>query len=798
MLFRSLLTLFAVLLVNLSSSLGQDLASYRIYEALPGERLSVQVESAEYPTVIRTAKNGSVAKYKFNFEEQYRIRYQSHEDFHGLDTVIVLAFQQVTASTRRPQLEGLVVQVKSVIAEDDYYLQPEGRSAMILDVMANDRSSSESWISDIVYVSSGAATISDDQTQIRWSSGDDPVAYVIYRICNGVECAEARVKIKRDQDRPSADEIFIDAHKNDVVTFQVPTAFVPPASHSINGTLRQVRTGVWEFDPDEAFVGKDVARFYQIYEGNLINFVVNLRYSDPSDENGWCADDVFYTELENELIFSVVENDVFGNVSQILSSDLEGSLSAIANGTYRFKPNPGFNGQTSFDYVSCKDYRCDTATVTLVVHNYPPLKDEWHLIGDKNLSLDLPYDVPIDQFEFKIDQSPQHGSLSLDSDGQSLLYVPLDDFVGFDFALIQYCTDNAGSSNCEPLAIYFEIQDRARLDNCYEQCVYPGDLNDDGIVTVSDVLPLGINLGTSGTARADRSITDWYGRASSPWIGDIPVGAQNLNSVDADGNGAIEVDDLEAMTLHYGKAHRLVPTPPPLVADVPIRLELTDPALVAGEEAVIDVFVGSASHEVQDMLGFNFSAIINGQVVDSSSLRFDIVPGGLVGTEDGILAYSYSPLDGQLDVGFSKFDGREIEGHGVLGQIRFIVEEDLNGFRRLPDLDFDVLIDDVNCLGSDGNYMALPSASIRTNLQRSVQPLQIAVYPSPANQYLDIRAPYSINSYRLIDALGSTILDGNDIGTSKRLSLDQVPSGVYFLHLRTSKEDFVTKVQVTK
>lgn len=58
---------------------------------------------------------------------------------------------------------------------------------------------------------------------------------------------------------------------------------------------------------------------------------------------------------------------------------------------------------------------------------------------------------------------------------------------------------------------------------------------------------------------------------------------------------------------------------------------------------------------------------------------------------------------------------------------------------------------------------------------------QITVFPNPAQDYIQVAAPFPMDAYRITDLSGSTVLAGNQPGSTIRLS--GLNPGMYFLHL---------------
>ncbi len=807
MLSRNISAVLVIFLLALSVQAGaQTLESYRIYDAVPGENLDIQIESSVYPTILQYPNHGSAAKFKVGSETQYRLRYRPIDFYQGLDTIVTASYRSDHNGVLTPHLQGMVFRVRTTVAKDDYFTI--AKESVLLDVLSNDRSSSPTWISEIIHITGGDAEINAEGTGINYTPADFGISHILYRTCDGVSCDEARVEILVEDAwgayRPGS--ITIKAKKNETVNFNVPSGFVAPSSYYFDGDLAKIRKGVWSYTPEEAFIGNFKVRYYHLRFGFLLFYEVNLVYEDPAVVNGWNTPDLFHTELDNPVTFDIAANDFDATADGIFETDLRGSLSQLAGTIYQFTPEPGFNGITSFTYASCKDGRCDTSEVKLVVHDYVPRKDHWEFAVDQGRSLHLPYQVPIDDFSFGVLQSSTQGLLTIEDNGQSIRYTPEPGFIGTDFGMVSYCTDNNGIQNCHTLQLHFNVADLEQGEDCTDICVYPGDLNNDGMVSISDVLPLGVHLASSGPSRRDRSIAGWYPRNASAWIDNVPIGVADLSHIDADGNGSLEKEDYDATALHYGKTSRIVPEIIPLVEPVPINLVLTNPEVQVGEEAIVQVSLGSASRPLQEMLGFNFSVVIDDQYVDSSSLVFLLSSGDLLGDDAGILGYEYSPEDGRLDVGFARFDHKEISGHGVMGEIRFIVEEDLNGFRNLPDLQFDIRVDDAVCLGADGVYASFPGDKVTsTIIQARVAPAAplatsvISVAPNPTQDRFTVLAPDGIDQYDLFDLVGNKVRGGVP---QDRYALDidvhELPAGSYILSLQSSGTREVHKVEIVR
>lgn len=95
------------------------------------------------------------------------------------------------------------------------------------------------------------------------------------------------------------------------------------------------------------------------------------------------------------------------------------------------------------------------------------------------------------------------------------------------------------------------------LDN---NCVWPGDVNYDNIVNYLDLLPLGLNYGTSGAAHPNATVV-FNAQPCADWSS-TQANGQNLKHADCNGNGIIDNNDPAAIQLNYGQTHGIAPANP--------------------------------------------------------------------------------------------------------------------------------------------------------------------------------------------------------------------------------------------
>jgi hypothetical protein len=430
------------------------------------------------------------------------------------------------------------------------------------------------------------------------------------------------------------------------------------------------------------------------------------------------------------------------------------------------------------------------ADVYLTVHDYQPQYENIKLYTGKNLPLAISYDIPIDDFTFEIITQSTSGQVEISTDRKSFNYTPQEGFTGLDHFSLNYCAGSLGF--CQIIDVEMVVQD-VMAPTC-DDCVWPGDHNNDGQVDVQDAVVLATNLGYSGPTRSGTDNLFWIGQNAIDWNETILVGTDNLKYVDSNGDGLTSTADLQAVGNFYMKAHGIMPSPPQSMDPVPLELNLLTPEVEAGEWAIVEVSLGSASIPVEKMLGVNFSFEVGSRFVDSSSISFTIAPNGIFNPINSVIAFVKSPQDGRIDVGIGKADREPITGHGVLGQIRFIVEEDLNGFRSLKDLlKVNLKVDRIVLLSDGQDIASLEGATTYLELNRTSVKETVSIFPNPAQSWLQIDG--QVKSVTIFDLRGQKMMDISNWQNQGPMQIDlrALSSGLFLIQIQSGDGEITTK-----
>lgn len=131
-----------------------------------------------------------------------------------------------------------------------------------------------------------------------------------------------------------------------------------------------------------------------------------------------------------------------------------------------------------------------------------------------------------------------------------------------------------------------------------DDCVWPGDMDHNGIADQSDYLPWAVFNGATGTAR--NGLISWRGHYSEEWNSNLD--GVNAKHVDADGNGIVNENDIE---LHFRYLFQTNPSYTDEVTYTPGN-DLILSALPIDDQGRIRNFAVKAGHDLGDILGLTF------------------------------------------------------------------------------------------------------------------------------------------------------------------------------------------------
>lgn len=240
-----------------------------------------------------------------------------------------------------------------------------------------------------------------------------------------------------------------------------------PVSGPTNGTVVVSSNGDYTYTPDPTFIGTDQF-VYQICDDGVPSLCATATcYITvyPDNNPPVATDDINTTLVDVPVSGNVSTNDWDPDgddltVNTILvTGPSNGSVTMNPDGSYTYTPNPGFNGEDSFTYVTCDNgvpSLCDTAEVSIEVvpistGNEPPIAQD----DAAQTQVDVPVsgnvlvnddDPDGDNIILNLTPltGPDNGTVTLFGNG-TFNYTPNPGFQGTDVFTYSICDDQIPS-----------------------------------------------------------------------------------------------------------------------------------------------------------------------------------------------------------------------------------------------------------------------------------------------------------------------------------------------------------------
>ncbi|MFT4759688.1 MAG: hypothetical protein ACI9LN_001653 [Saprospiraceae bacterium] len=214
-----------------------------------------------------------------------------------------------------------------------------------------------------------------------------------------------------------------------------------------------------------------------------------------------------------------------------------------------------------------------------------------------------------------------------------------------------------------------------------QNIVYPGDINNNGIVSGVDLLYFGTAFEATGGERPGATL-NWLGQEiEQPWTEEFPGGI-NLSYADADGNGVVDENDLLGGILgNFEKLHGAqssegymngVEGIDPLVALIPHA-----PQAYPNSEIGFDIELGSSALPIAEFYGISFIVRFSEDVIDESSgVQFEIGNNSWIDpAQNNHRKIATLRDDGSIEFAITRLDKQPISGSGNAAQFFIIIED---------------------------------------------------------------------------------------------------------------------------
>lgn len=272
----------------------------------------------------------------------------------------------------------------------------------------------------------------------------------------------------------------------------------------------------------------------------------------------------------------------------------------------------------------------------------------------------------------------------------------------------------------------------------FGQQVWPGDVDNNGIVEHIDALYLGYAFGSTGAPRPGAHTSFTGQNLEERWAENFPDGI-NYGYADTDGNGTVNVDDLTAIDTFYGKTHGEVIFPKEFLTagGAPTLTAVPSQSTVMGSETISFTFeLGTQERPIDQFYGVAFSFRYDTSYIriipDSFAVVADswIVDGN--NSDDSLLVLIKDiPQAGRADIAIVRRNQQGVSGYGPIATATIVIETIVIG-PAVQDIKYGVdsvfLIDDafstlpVTWTEGELTVPAVSTQSVHTQIQPKIFP----------------------------------------------------------------------------
>lgn len=823
--------IFLALCVMMIASFAraQDNPFEQEFTILKNTSLSATFESNPTPFIIDYPSE-SYDSLKLNHQSgiNYEFYYAPEQDYTGTQDVIL----QFRGSGPFPPLWPVLytrfkvhVVPSYVEALPDFMEAELNGSPIEIYPLVNDSTSlGDINLSELALIKGGTAFKTDSNTV--WFTPDadfEGMAYVQYVIEDSIGTSHSTNISIQVQDSGNIDDTgvyHVSASYGKPATIMLPlNGFeIDPSEPADLGGVEFILPNVIEYRPSEGASGLDTVFLEQTTEAITRTIIAQIISID--DPNGFVVDDEIFTPKATPVTFDVLANDIKKNFD-IIDYSSHPDLVLDSNGVFTYTPPFWFSGVKEFYYTVDHITYSETGIIKIVVNDQVPDNSVvYNLKTNKNTPLIINYESPLTDFDFGVLSNPSDGQISYyagqqtvsfdcnNVDGYNMVeYMPDDNFIGSDYFELEYCPS---TNPCQIIKINVEVLDiyPDSVCVCLEDCVWAGDANRDGEVSVHDLLSLGYHMGATGPSRVDSSNT-WFGHACDDWGVTQNLNGKDLKHIDSDGDGVITESDLGAIDTHFSESHSIATPQQLAIKDFPFDLDILVDSVNAGDVLEIYISIGNEAYPVENLNGLAFGIYIPPSIIDSASANFNYVKDGWFDNNSATLDIFKQPAEGNLQTAVTRTYGSGVSGYGLVSVLDFIVEEDLHGL-GLDQEFIPVTISLEGGVGFDerGKQVQLPSASIVVNVDirenQKPDPVtedNLLVYPNPSQGLFEVHqnGGHLIHDIEVYSLEGHRVLS-KSVADQKHSQIDlrDLSSGIYILKVETSGGPVIEKIQIAK
>lgn len=335
----------------------------------------------------------------------------------------------------------------------------------------------------------------------------------------------------------------------------------------------------------------------------------------------------------------------------------------------------------------------------------------------------------------------------------------------------------------------------------FNDCVFPGDANKDGLVNIIDVLNLGIGFDKIGEIRPNANISPIL-QAAFDW--DIATLFDlNFKHIDCDGNGLVNEADYEAIDRNYQKINdkknfAIDASLPEVSLVFP-----SDTILVNPNQAEISIpanlIVGRNTFPVDNLYGIALAADYDKTLISDVKVEYDST--SFIGSKNILARKKLLVEEGQVAYGITRTDQMGVNGTGNIAEFAFILELDLIDARSEYILELDLI--DLLVVDSSGREIPMtvvddtPTVIVildenaLVSTEEQLLKTEFEIYPNPAKERLVIDLAEDLNlvdsNVEVFNSLGQKVMVQSLQNSQTILDVSTFKTGIYWVKIFTKE-----------
>jgi hypothetical protein len=328
-----------------------------------------------------------------------------------------------------------------------------------------------------------------------------------------------------------------------------------------------------------------------------------------------------------------------------------------------------------------------------------------------------------------------------------------------------------------------------------DECLWPGDCNNDGSVNCKDLIPRGSAfLDSNLNARRILPTTDWMVQYSSDW--GVQKWGVDEKLADCNGDGTVDIKDRDAIYANYGFTQQkqfddviLDPNGPLL------NLVAVQDSIATGDTARFDLYFGESTKEAENIYGISLSLRHKVPALNGLTKNTAKFPTSWFGEDGNDMITLFKETSDGIDLSLVRTDKLNRTGHGRIASIDIIAPDNLG---EIINNNLKFSIKDVLIVSYEEDTI-MPnfiSESIGFKELLSVNPVfkHLNFYPNPTKTILNIQVSEKIETLKVVDIHGRELLITFPNNSSFSVNISHLSEGNYFLIAESPSNKYVTRV----